>query len=82
MKLNVENMYYHDGQFYTFAAELEYSIDNNYGADADGKRGEKRYFLDEVNSLAVYNNLGESVEDNVLLRLITISLGVNLEDYV
>ncbi len=33
---------------YSADAEIFYSIDENYGADADGRRGERRVFIEDI----------------------------------
>jgi hypothetical protein len=41
-----------------FTREVDYSIDPNYGADADGKNGERRVDIDEDNHVDTQVNYG------------------------
>lgn len=34
---------------------VHYHVDNNYGADADGKRGEKRTIVEDVTTIQAYD---------------------------
>lgn len=48
---------------------VQYSVDTQYGADADGKRGIKRTVVDDVENIGVYDPLSfddiyDSLNDN------------------
>jgi len=48
-----------------FTREVEYAIDPNYGADADGKNGERRVDIDEDNhtdTQVFYNDKWRAIE--------------------
>jgi hypothetical protein len=51
-----------NGDSYSVNAELLISIDNNYGADADGNRGMPVIFLDDIMLTSVNVN-GENCSD-------------------
>lgn len=39
---------------YQCVVDVEFHVDEDYGADADGNRGEPRLFIDDVKILDVY----------------------------
>lgn len=48
-----------------FTREVDYFIDSNYGADADGKNGERRVEIDDdnhVDTLVFYNEKWSPIE--------------------
>lgn len=47
-KMEVEGTFKHNGVRYYYSATAIVSIDKNYGADADGKRGEEVAFIEEL----------------------------------
>ena len=52
--------------FHEIAIEgyVNYSVDRNYGADADGNRGSVLKEVDDVTNLSAYNEDGDYVELN------------------
>jgi hypothetical protein len=50
---------------YECSCQVSYYIDNDYGADADGNRGEPRIFIEDIEILSVYSGT-ENVEDYLL----------------
>lgn len=77
----IEGTQYYKSGFYDFAAEVEYSIDNNYGADADGTRGQKIYILDSL-ELHVFDKEGDEVLNQEIIDLVCKNIMDNLENYV
>lgn len=41
---------------------VEYHIERDYGADADGNRGVKRVFVDDIDDIMAYDSSGENIE--------------------
>ena len=41
--------------------EIIYNVDRSYGEDADGNRGQKRIFIDDIKDLQMFTNSGEEI---------------------
>ena len=59
--------YFTDNNIFEITGEYEVVVDNNYGADADGNRGEHREWIELCNSLLRIVKQGT---DNDLINLI------------
>lgn len=46
---------------YLAVCDVEYSIDKDYGSDADGGRGSERMFIDHVEIIYVLDESGNNV---------------------
>jgi len=54
---------------YSIYARIDYSVDSNYGADADGNRGEVRTIVDDVVIIEVTEN-GKVVKTDIIDELL------------
>ena len=59
MKKIVKYRAEYEGVFFTLEVEVEYHIDSNYGADADGQRGIERTFIDDVKIISISGQIDE-----------------------
>jgi hypothetical protein len=55
---------------YTIEVEVDYSIDRNYGADADGNRGKTEAFIDDIKIRTVLNKDGDDLFPRLKKRTI------------
>ena len=54
--------FFFGSQKYWANCNISYSIDNNFGSDADGNRGTTRVFLEDVEVLRVEDLSGYTIE--------------------
>jgi hypothetical protein len=74
MKTNKTLSYVSDeGEEVSIECEITYYIDNNFGADADGNRGERVVFVDEVIP-------EHDVDDKTYEKLIALACDLDLEE--
>lgn len=65
-----------DGTEYNCVVDVDFHVDPNYGADADGNRGAPRRFIDDVKLIDVftnYDNQFKSIDPGDTLRELILS---------
>ena len=50
-----------DGELINIEGYVHYYIEENYGEDADGKRGERHVFIEDVTDVCAFSENGEDL---------------------
>lgn len=51
---------------YEARVSIKYHVDNTYGADADGNRGEPRTFIDDIKIMGIIDNTGRLLDPHTI----------------
>ena len=51
---------------YEVSVDIDYSVDDNFGADADNRRGETRLFVEKVTITSIYDLDNNSIDPDDL----------------
>lgn len=82
MKKTINKEVWIDDEVFTVEARVTWTVDNDYGADADGNRGESRLFIDDVEILSVQDEEGYFIDRPNLKEIISDRIDVSSDDLI
>ena len=65
---------------YIAEVQVEYYVDKDYGADADGNRGEARLIIEDYKVLSIRDDAGRIVKDEISFKVLSEWLEITSED--